>query len=300
MERSISQIIDKPIKALQRAEAIRNLSGWLNTQSEDTPDGTLPEREDIVAVARKVGHLWFELLNFEMAIYYLKKALQIQMKLLGPNHTEVADLWSELGFTIGETHKADQAISCHEKSLLIRLKHFGSTHFSLAECYDGVALSLRVKRKVYEALQYHKKAISIRTLCGQEFHKNIAQSYNGIGLCYHERGQFSKAVGIYRRLTKIHSRLEGNSNIFNLGINVTYYNLGLSYGRWGNYAKAIAWHKRAMKEFEHQVSPGHFIIRKSKELIARSERSLQVQKRSQLRISRINEKQALEESFNLN
>ncbi len=300
MERSITQIIDQSNDPLKRSESIRRLSGWLKTQSEDTPDGELPEREDIVAAARKLGHLWFGLHKFELSIKYLKEALKIQIKRLGENHPSVADLWSDLGFSIGETRTPDEAIACHQKSLLIRLNHYGDNHFSLAECYDGVALSLRVKGKVHEAIEYHKKAISVRAHCGQEFHVDTAQSYNGLGLCYNRLRQFNKAVFIYRRLTKINSKLKGSTGVFSLGIEATYYNLGLCYRNWGDYEKSIAWFKRALIEFEKTLYPEHGIIAKCKRLITNAEKRQEVKIRELMRISDLRKAELIEESFNWN
>ena len=298
MERSFTQIIDQSNDPLKRSESIRRLSGWLKTQSEDTPDGELPEREDIVVAARKLGHLWFGLHKFQLSIKYLKKALKIQIKLLGENHPSVANLWSDLGFSIGETRTPDEAIACHQKSLLIRLNHYGDNHFSLAESYDGVALSLRVKGKVHEAIEYHKKAISVRAHCGQEFHVDTAQSYNGLGLCYNRLRQFNKAVSIYRRLTKINSKLKGSTGVFSLGIEATYYNLGLCYRNWGDYEKSIAWFKRALIEFEKTLYPEHGIIAKCKRLITNAELCHEVKLKRLINLSELKQTELIEKSFN--
>ena len=293
MEKSISTILNQPPDTLKPSQAIRNLMGWLRKQSKDAPEGEMPEMENIVAVTHKIGQLWFELNNHNMAVKYFRKSLKLQIKLLGPDHPEVADFWSELGFALGEMRSADQAITCHQKSLLIRLNHFGADHFSLAECYDGVALSLRVKGKVDEAIEYHRKAISIRNLCGNESHKDTALSYNGLGLCYRKKRQFKKAIGIFRRLTKIHTKLSGKEHISSLGIGITFHNLGLAYGNDGQYKKSIAWHKRAIQNFEKQLNPGNSIIDLNRRQIVRAEESLRVQKRTQLNIARLEENEAL-------
>jgi tetratricopeptide (TPR) repeat protein len=293
MEKSISTILNYPPETLNPSQAIRDLTGWLRKQSEDTPEGELPEREDIAAVTHEVGQLWFELNNNKLAVKYFCKSLKLQIDLLGQDHPEVADLWSELGFAYGELRSADQAIMCHQKSLLIRLNHFGADHFSLAECYDGVALSLRVKRKVDEAIEYHRKAISIRNLSGNESHRDTILSYNGMGLCYRRKRQFKKAIGIFRRLTKIHTKLSGKEHISSLGIGITFHNLGLAYGNDGQYKKSIAWHKRAIQKFEKQLNPGNSIIDLNRRQIARGEECLRVQERTQLNIARLQENEAL-------
>ena len=297
MEKSISTILNYPPETLNPSQAIRDLTGWLRKQSEDAPEGELPEREDIAAVTHKIGQLWFELNNHNMAVKYFRKSLKLQIKLLGPDHPEVADLWSELGFALGEMRSADQAIMCHQKSLLIRLNHFGAGHFSLAECYDGVALSLRVKGRVDEAIEYHRKAISIRNLSGKESHNDTALSYNGMGLCYRKKRQFKKAIGIFRRLTKIHTKLSGKEHISSLGIGITFHNLGLAYGNDGQYKKSIAWHKRAIQKFEKQLNPGNSIIDLSRREIARGEECLKVQERTQLQIAWLEGDEALENTF---
>jgi len=293
MEKSISTILNHPPETLNPSQAIRNLMGWLRKQSEDTPEGELPEREDIAAVTHEIGQLWFELNNNKLAVKYFCKSLKLQIDLLGQDHPEVADLWSELGFAYGELRSADQAIMCHQKSLLIRLNHFGADHFSLAECYDGVALSLRVKRKVDEAIEYHRKAISIRNLSGNGFHRDTILSYNGMGLCYRRKRQFKKAIGIFRRLTKIHTKLSGKEHVSSLDIGIIFQNLGLAYGNDGQYKKSIAWHKRAIQKFEKQLNPGNSIIDLNRRQIARGEECLRVQERTQLNIARLEENEAL-------
>ena len=293
MEKSISTILNYPPETLNPSQAIRDLTGWLRKQSEDTPEGELPEREDIAAVTHEVGQLWFELNNNKLAVKYFCKSLKLQIDLLGQDHPEVADLWSELGFAYGELRSADQAIMCHQKSLLIRLNHFGADHFSLAECYDGVALSLRVKRKVDEAIEYHRKAISIRNLSGNGFHRDTILSYNGMGLCYRRKRQFKKAIGIFRRLTKIHTKLSGKEHVSSLDIGIIFQNLGLAYGNDGQYKKSIAWHKRAIQKFEKQLNPGNSIIDLNRRQIARGEECLRVQERTQLNIARLEENEAL-------
>ena len=95
---------------------------------------------------------------------------------------------------------------------------------------------------MHEAIEYHKKAISVRAHCGQEFHVDTAQSYNGLGLCYNRLRQFNKAVFIYRRLTKINSKLKGSTGVFSLGIEATYTTL-VYVTVTGDYEKSIAWFK---------------------------------------------------------
>ncbi len=83
----------------------------------------------------------------------------MRIKLLGPDHTDVATSYMNLANSYNLLHEYEKAIEYHNKSLNICLKTFGSNHPRLAELYNNLSITYALKGESNEAVQYYKKSL---------------------------------------------------------------------------------------------------------------------------------------------
>jgi tetratricopeptide (TPR) repeat protein len=110
------------------------------------------------------GSLGFALHNaaqYDKALENHRKALAIQLKQLGPGHTDVATSYNN----IGGVHKAKgeyaKALENYRKALAIWLKLLGPGHPSVATSYNNMALVYYAKKDLAKAKEYMGKAYAI-------------------------------------------------------------------------------------------------------------------------------------------
>ena len=71
------------------------------------------------------------------------KALEIELKVLGPEHPDVAASYNNLGTVYTEQGKQEEALGAHSKALEIRLKVFGDVHPKVARTKHNMGLVLK-------------------------------------------------------------------------------------------------------------------------------------------------------------
>ena len=90
---------------------------------------------------------------------YLNKALDIQLKKLGNDHSRVATSYSNIGLVYADQDKHDEALEYFNKALDIRLKIFGKDHPLVATSYNNIGSVYNAQGKLNEALKYFNKAL---------------------------------------------------------------------------------------------------------------------------------------------
>ena len=190
-----------------------------------------------------LGECEIEFGNFDKALKYLNKSLQLQIKKHGNSSREVALTYNEIGLVLSEKGEYDKAIDYHNKSLEIRSKIFVNDYFEVGESYANIGVVLFNKSEFESALDYNIKSLNIYTKEYGHKHSTLSIIYNNIGNVIDAEGDYDKAIYYYNKSIDIDLLLFGTINAKTAR---TYNNLGLTYSKKGEYDKALEYFNKSM------------------------------------------------------
>ncbi len=92
--------------------------------------------------------------------------MEIRLKVLGPEHPRVANVYNNLGLAYRHKEDYDKAVEYYNKALKIYLKILGPEHPYVATVYGNLAEVYEKKGNKKKAEEYRKKAEEIRRRLG--------------------------------------------------------------------------------------------------------------------------------------
>ncbi|CAF0851414.1 unnamed protein product [Adineta steineri] len=191
--------------------------------------------------------------DYEKAIWYYEKGLEIKQKTLPSNHPSLATSYNNIGLVYKKMEEYSKALSYYEKSLEIRQKSLPSNHPDLATSYNNIGNVYDSMGEYSKALSYHEKALEIRQKTLPSNHPSLATSYNNIGLVYSEMGEYSKALSYYEKALEIRQK---TLPLNHPSLATSYNNIGLVYNKTGEYSKALSYYEQAL-EIQQKTRPSN-------------------------------------------
>jgi len=181
-----------------------------------------------------IGNVYNYKKEFDKAIYYYKKSLEIA-KELGYEQGELAS-HDNIGNAYNKLGCSDIAIEYHKDSLKIAKKigdmHGKSTaYINLGAAYGDLWCSNK-------AIQYYKKSLEINERLGNLVGK--AACYKDMGAHHYKLGEFKTAVEYYLDAKKIFKDTEQIQQLKEL-----YGYLSLAYGKIGDNTNAEKYKKKS-------------------------------------------------------
>jgi len=195
----------------------------------------------IAAIQNNLGEARREKGEYDKAIAYLEKALNIDLKIFGSNHPDVATAYNNLGLAWDSKGEYDKAIAYYEKALNIDLKVFGNNHSDVARDYNNLGQAWDSKNEYKKAILYYKKALNIYLFRKEPL--NIVVICNSLGSAWKEEGEYDKAIEYYELSLNILIILFGNEHP---SVVVVSNKLGLAWREKGEYEKAIEYYEKAL------------------------------------------------------
>jgi tetratricopeptide (TPR) repeat protein len=144
--------------------------------------------------------------EYEEAIIFYEKALDIYQKKFPSNHLDLSMLYNSIGTVYLRVGEYSKALSYYEKQLEIDRKCFPSNHPNLACSHNNIGNVYFVMGNYSKALQYYEKALEIRQQSFPRNYPKMAASYSNIGIVYQKMGQDSKALRFFERTVDIGQR----------------------------------------------------------------------------------------------
>ena len=182
--------------------------------------------------------------DYNKAIEYHEKALEIGINTLGENHLDVASYYNNLGTVYNSLGDYNKAIEYHEKALEIRINTLGGDHPDVADSYNNLGISYDGLGDYNKAIEYHEKALEIRINTLGDDHLGVVNSYNNLGVAYNSLGDYNKAIEYHEKALEIRINTLGENHP---DVADSYNNLGISYDGLGDYNKAIEYHEKALE-----------------------------------------------------
>ncbi|XP_046854991.1 uncharacterized protein LOC124448023, partial [Xenia sp. Carnegie-2017] len=170
------------------------------------------ERDDEIKLMPH-GNVFYETGNYDKAIEFHEKALEIQKQSLGPNHVDVAGSLNNLGNVYKDTGNYDKAIEFHEKALEIRKQSLGPNHVDVATSLNNLGSVYRGTGNYDKAIEFHEKALEIRKQSLGPNHVDVAASLNNLGIVYIITGNYDKSIEYYEKALEIQKQSLGPNHV---------------------------------------------------------------------------------------
>ncbi|CAF1136919.1 unnamed protein product [Adineta steineri] len=192
--------------------------------------------------------------DYDEAIWYFKKATEIQQNSLCSNHPDLATSYNNIGLAYGKMGEYSKALSSHEEALEIREKALRSNHPDLGQSYNNIGLLYNHMGEYSKALSYYKKDLEICQKTLPPNHPHLATSYNNIAGVYYKMDEYSKALSFYEKALEICQKTLPSNHPH---LATSYNNIGLAYDTMGEYSKALSSHEKALEIREKTLPANH-------------------------------------------
>ena len=183
-----------------------------------------------------LGYVTYAQGDYEKAMWYYTKGLEIDEKILPSNHPELATYYNNIGLVYDDKGEYSKALSLYEKALKIREKILPPGHRSLATSYNNIASIHDCMEDFSKALSFYEKARAVLEKALPINHPDLATVYNNIGAMYDNMREHSKALSLYEKALEIRRKTlpPHHPDLANC-----YNNIGLVYYNMSDYSKAL-------------------------------------------------------------
>jgi tetratricopeptide (TPR) repeat protein len=209
--------------------------------------------------------------EYQEAITFYEKSLEIYKKTLPPNHPNLGASYANIGLVYNNMGDYPKALSSHEKALEIQQQSLPSNHPDLAKSYNNIGLVYENMDDYPKALSYYEKYLAISQQSLPSNHPDLALSYKNIGNVFLRMGDYSKALSYYEKDLEI-SQQSLPPNHPDLA--ATYDNIGLVYESMKDHPKARSFFERAVNIAQQSLPSNHPNLQKWEKNLERAKKKL--------------------------
>lgn len=197
---------------------------------------------DVATCYNCLGSSLVHIENYDLALEYLGKALEIRLSLEGDQGLEAALSYNNIGSVHSLLGHYSEAIDCFRKALDIRLKYGDETE-TVAGSYHNIGSLMSRQGDYAKALEYFEKALIINKKFLGERHPHLSYLYNNLGYTYGKMGYNDKALDNYMKALNNRIRLFGE---LHSSLATTYNNIASVYKKNKDYNKAIEYYQKSI------------------------------------------------------
>ena len=202
------------------------------------------EENDMTArVYHNIGVLYSDLGNYDSALFYLNKSLQIQGTLLGDSHWE-ANTYNSIGYIYNVLGDYENALTNLNEALnrLSLINEDNTTNLAV-DIYTNLCEIPFRKGDYQKALEYSLRALSLAKKNHTDSNVLTAVCYNNIGVIYCSMQDYNNALNYCDSALIINKSI---LSIYHPNIAANYSSLGNVYENLGDYAKAIECYQKSL------------------------------------------------------
>lgn len=182
--------------------------------------------------------------QFEKAIEYSKKSIEIEQKTFGEKHPNIAREYTNLGFIYNRLGKYNEALSMLFKAVEIDSLSVGVWHPSLAHDYNNIGYSYQNLGEYEKSLSYYERALKINTDFYGKNNSSTATNLVNIGMVYSNLKEFDKALSYYKEAKESFVNIFGE---INSNLSTCYSDMADIYIETGQYEEAEKILNKALK-----------------------------------------------------
>lgn len=142
--------------------------------------------------------------DLQKSLDYIRKAAGIQLKILGPQHTEYANTLNSIGLIYSDMAIYDSAMYYYNLVLNIKRIALGEDHISYANTLNNIAVVYELMGDYDKVLPYYEKVLKIK----KDNHvKDLATIYCNLASQYSNLGGFKDAEEYYLKGLEIRKEI---------------------------------------------------------------------------------------------
>ena len=185
---------------------------------------------------------------------YHEYALTTRLKILGPDHCEVANSYLYLGHIHQRLGNIKHAKKYEDRALEIYVNEFGPDHIYTATVYTNLASVHQDLGDLELAKEYHERALAIVLKSVSPDYANVSCCYYHLGRIHHNLGDLERAKEYHECALAIDLRRLGpdHADVANC-----YLQLGRTHHDLGDLERAKEYHERALAIVLKRLGPDH-------------------------------------------
>ena len=197
--------------------------------------------------------------DFNNAVKYALKVLDIQEKSIGKNHPDYAFTLGNLGVYYLFASKYEKALAINLEVVELRKRILGVEDEEYHLALGNLASTYSKLGRYSKALSINLELLEIREKIIGKKHLDYIQTSQNIASNYSKLGQYQKALEAYLEVIKMYNDI---SNIESQGYAMAINNLASTYYKLGNFHKSLEYRTQALSLFENLVPKGHPVLLK--------------------------------------
>ena len=202
----------------------------------------------------QLGEICTEHCEVHTSRKYHEYALTTKLTILGPDDTEVANSYLDLGYIHQRLGHFKRAKEHADRALEIYLKELGPEHSCTATAYSGLATVHKDLGDLELAKEYQERALAIHL-------RRLGPENADVAFSYHHLGRIHRNLGDLDRSKEYHERALAN-DLKRLGpehadVATCYHQLGRTYHDLGDLESAKEYHERALAIHLKRLGPDH-------------------------------------------
>lgn len=180
--------------------------------------------------------------KYDMAMEFLKRALEIGLNKLGENHVQIAKIYLEVGVVYSYKLDFEKAFEYYNKAFKMITELIGENHPMIATVYNRIGAIYYQKGDYNKALEYINKSLAIIIELEGENVTLVSDLYYNIALFYEQKGYLDKAMDYCNKSLAIRLRLLKDSDP---KISDCYDRIGTIYYFQGDFSNALEYYNKS-------------------------------------------------------
>lgn len=242
-QKAVEVVVFEETAQVNRAGFPLPLLAWQSHLRSVVDVAQAREDEEGARLCTELGqHLW-QIGDYDGALPYCEKALQIREKLLGQEHLDTAQSLNNVGYLLHSQGRSAESLAYFQRALTIRETLLGQEHAAIAESLNYLGQAHYAHGDFAAAQSYFEQAITISSKQLGETHPLTAEYVNNLGMSLIELGDLDGALANLLQALAINEKALGSEHP-DTAMNLN--NVALLLNNMGQLAEAQLYYERAL------------------------------------------------------
>ncbi|MEZ4884076.1 MAG: CHAT domain-containing tetratricopeptide repeat protein [Chitinophagales bacterium] len=226
---------------LQSATQFKAANDLLKEAAKIYQANGIVEKEQLLYNSIAVNAI--HLANYEEALSYLNKALDLGLEKLGLHHVQVGETYGHFGKCYRLNGDIQKALGYNQKALNIFIVFEQKTNISIAKVYIENGSCYEFLGDYKTSMTFYEKGLQLllQELGGS--HPHVGGVYMNMGNSYSLMGNQQQALKVYQKALVIFKNKFGEAYS---EISTIYNNIGIIYWSNGDHNQALSYYYKAL------------------------------------------------------
>ncbi len=180
--------------------------------------------------------------NYNSAMKYYQRALDVSSKIYGSNGILVASFYNNIGGLYVRMEDFTNGLDYLQKAIDIKLQNTDMGQVNLETSYNNLGSIYAEQGKLNKALEYFIKASESCNV--DEKKEPLSGCYNNIGAIYYRQGKYKESIDYFKKALTIRLELFGEMDY---RVAVCYRNIASSYSKLSDFTSAFNYAQKALE-----------------------------------------------------